>query len=234
MHPCRGIINVVRLIEKKRHLARERLRLARKRCYRKNRTAETQCRFTQRERIRRALEPHHGKAPLPSGLDPRLQFLGCLFKTSFHRLLLSSNRPTRTPQIDKQTHHRTTRRCATFNVIIAEVCAQPERSRKLVAGQFNEPTVFLRLSFSGCLFLRLSFSACLAENPGSFPALLHSSLKSCHCGFIDRLTQPADGRRGPGFSARHAENDSQDLARGNTHHAKSRAIFKMTHYRAKT
>src|SRR6266852_3784149 len=104
MHPCPGSINVVRLIEKKRHLARERLRLARKRCYRKNRTAETQCRFTQRERIRRALEPHHGKAPLPSGLDPRLQFLGRLFKTSFHRPLLSSNRPTRTPQLDTPPH----------------------------------------------------------------------------------------------------------------------------------
>ncbi len=33
----------------------------------------------------------------------------------------------------------------------------------------------------------LSFSACLAENPGSFPALLHASLKFCHCGFIDSI-----------------------------------------------
>src|SRR5712692_6938524 len=45
----------------------------------------------------------------------------------------------------------------------------------------------------GAIFLRppqspiLSFSACLAENPGSFPALLHASLKFCHCGFIDSI-----------------------------------------------
>ena len=34
----------------------------------------------------------------------------------------------------------------------------------------------------------MSFSACLAENPGSFPALLHASLKSCRYGFIDSIS----------------------------------------------
>jgi hypothetical protein len=44
-------------------------------------------------------------------------------------------------------------------------------------GQFNEPT-----------FLSLSFSACLAENPGSFPDLLHS-LNPATAGFIDSINE---------------------------------------------
>src|SRR5260370_37086205 len=45
-------------------------------------------------------------------------------------------------------------------------------------GQINEPTNLLRLSFY----------ACLAENPGSFPELLHS-FNPANAGFIDSINE---------------------------------------------
>ena len=52
-----------------------------------------------------------------------------------------------------------------------------ESQARACAGHFDEPAVVFKLSFP----------ACLAGNPGSFPALLHSSVKSGLCGFIDSI-----------------------------------------------
>src|ERR1700737_3836107 len=67
-------------------------------------------------------------------------------------------------------------------------------------------------------------SPCLAENPDSF---LRSNPATA--GSSTRLAKPSACRRKrPGFSARHAENDSQDLALGNTGLPRNHAVFKMT------